>query len=109
MSSSESGEMVGGKAVSGEESRCPVTGLPLLTRPEWNDVELDDGYRASFFFLGDSILVGRPAGFGTMKGVKKLVKLTAEIQSEIFRPGLRYVRIIDCSDFNGMSPNSPMD
>ena len=49
-----------------EESRCPVTGLPVLSRPEWNDVELDEGYRASFFLLGDSILVGRPTGFGTM-------------------------------------------
>jgi hypothetical protein len=69
-------------------------------------VELDEGYRASFFFLGDSILVGRPTGFGTMKGVEKLIRLTEEMQNEVFRPDLRYVRIIDLSDFNGMSLRS---
>lgn len=87
----------------GEESRCPVTGLSVLRRPEWTDVKLDEGYHASFFILGDSILVGRPTGFGTTKGVKTLIRLTEEIQNEIFRPDLRYVRIIDCLDLKGMS------
>ena len=92
--------------MSGEESRCPVTGLPVLRRPEWTDVRLDEGYESSFFLLGDSILVGRPTGFGTMKGVEKLLRVTDEIQSEIFRPDLRYIRIVDCSNFKGMSLRS---
>ena len=45
---------------------CPITGLPVLQRPEWTDVYFGDNYRLTFRVLGRRILL---AHFNEEEGV----------------------------------------
>ena len=49
--------------VSEEEDKvCPVTGLPVLSRPEWRDIDLGEGYSVTFRFIGERTLLSIPRG-----------------------------------------------
>ncbi len=48
-----------------EQKFCPVSGLPIIQKPEWIDVPLADGYAASFCFIGQHILLSIPKGYAT--------------------------------------------
>ncbi len=39
-----------------EENRCPATGLPVLSLPEFSDIRMNDGYHISLQKIGDSIV-----------------------------------------------------
>ena len=34
---------------------CPVTGLEMFTRPEWQDRKIGDDYEVSYWIIGYSI------------------------------------------------------
>lgn len=34
--------------------QCPVTGLPIVSRPEWQGIALTAGYSVSFCVIGDA-------------------------------------------------------
>ena len=48
-----------------DESTCPVSGLPVISKPEWSDLKLDTDYYVSFKKIGDNILLHLP--YGDMK------------------------------------------
>jgi len=55
-------------------SICPVTGLPILRRPEWTDIDLaKKGYSVTFKFIGDRILLSVSRGKSGGHGMKKLM------------------------------------
>ncbi|MFH1419376.1 MAG: ATP-binding protein [Planctomycetota bacterium] len=37
-------------------TQCPVTELPVTSRPEWTDIVIGEGYSVTFSFIGDRIL-----------------------------------------------------
>lgn len=49
---------------SAPSDSCPVTGLSILRRPEWTDVNFGTEYRVTVSLLGDSILLVQPSGCG---------------------------------------------
>ena len=46
---------------------CPVTGLPVIRKPEWTDVQLDDNYRTTVEVIGRHIVHSIPHGQATLQ------------------------------------------
>ena len=53
---------------------CPVTGMPIYSRPEWTDINLDENYSITFRFIGKKILLSFPRGEAGEKGVENFFK-----------------------------------
>ena len=82
---------------------CPVTGLPVIRRPEWTDVQLDDNYSVSTEIIGDRILHSQPKGYMTRDGVVRLASVQEEIINEGIAIGTPHVHLADCSGLKGVS------
>lgn len=41
---------------------CPETGLAIVRKPQWANLQVSEGYRSSFFKLGDSIFFTKAQG-----------------------------------------------
>ncbi|MCP4600938.1 MAG: response regulator [Proteobacteria bacterium] len=87
---------------------CPITGLHILSRPEWTDVlfDADTGYKTTFRVLGDSILLGKASGYSTLRGIKEAMKLTSEVEAVAFDGKRPIVQVHDWSDLQGASLES---
>ena len=90
-------------STSPDHATCPVTGLPVIRRPEWTDIQLDDNYSTTVEVIGGHILKSTPVGFATSAGVSKLNRLHREIIGEAIKPGAAYVHISDYTRFKGSS------
>jgi signal transduction histidine kinase len=82
---------------------CSVTGLPILRRPEWTDVLLDNGYGTTFSVLGGNILVSQAFGFATLRGVKKALNISRDIVTAVIGGDGPYVHVLDSSNLQGAS------
>ena len=49
---------------------CPVSGLKILRKPEWTDIQVEENCRVTICIIGDSILLTRAFGFATLAGAK---------------------------------------
>ena len=90
---------------SAPRSICPVTGLPILRRPEWTDVlfDTDTDYKATFSVVGDSILLFQASGYATLRGVKNALRLSSEFAAEAIDGDRPYVQLHDWSGLQGAS------
>jgi len=90
---------------SASNCTCPVTGLPLLRRPEWTDVsfDTDTDYKATFSIVGDSILLSQVSGYATLRGIEKAFRLLSEVVTAGIAEGRPYVQIEDYSNLHGAS------
>jgi hypothetical protein len=52
---------------------CKISKLPIRVNPEWTDVQITPTYSASFFFVGNNILVTIPKGDCGVDGIKKFI------------------------------------
>jgi len=82
---------------------CPVTGLPVLIKPEWINVDRGGSYRVSCALIGKNIIMGRSSGYVKLPGLKKQLELTDELISTIIPPDSQYVWIEDYSNLKGVS------
>ena len=83
------------------ESTCPVTSLPVTTKPEWTDIRIDDRYSASFRLIGKAILCTVLNGIHSKTGSQKLF---AERERILIEAGLldkKYTEIVDYSLYAG--------
>jgi hypothetical protein len=48
--------------VLGEQQTCPYSGLPITTKPEWQQIQTGSDYSMSFGIIGDNILHTVPQG-----------------------------------------------
>ena len=78
---------------SGPSYICPVTGLPLLRRPEWTDVSFGKDYRVKLGILGDSILLSQPSGYVTLHDVENALGLISKVATEAIAAGRPYILI----------------
>ena len=83
------------------ESRCPITGLPVVRRPEWTEICLDENYRTTIEIVGGHIVKSTPSGYATGTGVAKLTPLHREAISAAIKPGAPHVHIADYTNFEG--------
>ncbi|MBT3368984.1 MAG: hypothetical protein HN416_17715, partial [Nitrospina sp.] len=82
---------------SDEESACPVTSLPVTTRPEWTDIPIGDNYSVSFSLIGNAILRVAPAGTITDAGTRRLIEEREKVLRDVGLKGKRYAEIRDHS------------
>ena len=89
------------KTESGASNRCPVTGLPILQRPEWTDVDFGQDFRMTLRVVGGRILHSRPFGYATRHDAEGALNLTAKVIAETIGEGIPYVQIEDYSNLHG--------
>jgi PAS domain S-box-containing protein len=78
-----------------------MTGLPVVRRPEWTEIRLDENYRTTIEIVGGHILKSIPSGYATVAGVAKLTKLHREAIAAAIKPGAPHVHIADYTNFKG--------
>jgi signal transduction histidine kinase len=88
---------------SGSSDLCLVTGLPILRRPEWTDVNFGKDYSITLNVLGDNILIVQPSGYSTLHDLEHAVELINEVETEVLSKDRCYIRIEDWSDLKGTS------
>jgi hypothetical protein len=86
-----------------QELMCPVTGLRVLSRPEWTQQRVSDSHLANFKVIGDSIIYSRPQGFVDLKGVQRALALNEEVAGSMSGPKGKYIQIEDYSALDGLS------
>jgi signal transduction histidine kinase len=97
-------EIIGSrKATSDSIEICPISGLRILRKPEWTDVDFGGTYRANISLLGERIIVNRPSGFITLSGVIQSMALIDRIVSGEMGKNASYVKIEDLANFKGNS------
>ena len=72
---------------------CPVTGLPIESRPEWSDLQVAEQYWVTFKRIGDSILLNLPYGNMAYFDCDRYFELRNKVISEAFPDGRSYVDI----------------
>ena len=82
---------------------CPVTGLPILQRPEWTDQDYGKDFKLTVRIVGNSILHSRPSGYATIHDTEHALLLTGKVVSEAIGEGSPYVQIEDYTNLNGSS------
>ena len=92
-----------GDTESGPASICPVTGMPILRKPEWPDIDYGNKYRATLSVLGDSILLSEPSGYCRSHDMKKALELSSKVANEAISVGRPFVQIEDLSNVPGGS------
>ena len=82
---------------------CPVTGLPILSRPEWTDVSFGKDYRVTISILGDSILLLQVSGYATLHDIKHALSFTDKVIAEGIYGDRGFLLLEDMSNAIGMS------
>jgi PAS domain S-box-containing protein len=87
----------------GKSAVCHVTGLPILRKPEWTDVNFDPDadYKATFSVIGDSIVFVPASGYTELRGVKNALEFQRKFEVEAFNGEHPYVQINEWSDLRG--------
>ncbi len=80
---------------------CPVSGLPILQKPEWVDVDFGREYRVTLRVLGGCILHSRPSGHASRRDTEDALDLTQKVAGEVFGPHRLYVQIEDYAGLRG--------
>ncbi len=66
-----------------ERGQCPITGLPVRSRPEWRDIPLTGRSSVSFCLVGDAVLHTAPVGVAGSIGVPRLYEKRAQVLEEV--------------------------
>ncbi|MFC1825244.1 hypothetical protein ACFL9T_21240 [Thermodesulfobacteriota bacterium] len=80
---------------------CPVSGLSILQKPKWVDVDLGKNYRATLSLLGPKILLSQPSGYITLPDVKNALSFIEKTTEELFGVDGTYVFVEDFANLQG--------
>ena len=58
---------------------CPITGEKIITSPEWENIECNEGYSVSYKIIGQNIIHGEGVGKGTIEGLIESLNLALKI------------------------------
>lgn len=95
--------MMDDNAVNDVETTCPVTDLPVISRPEWTDVAFDSDYRLTTRLIGKQIILNQPTGHGSLLGIQKSLDHIGRIIDRYLDVEKGYVHISDYSHMVGVS------
>jgi signal transduction histidine kinase/CheY-like chemotaxis protein len=84
-------------------SDCPLTGLPILSKPEWTDVSFGKNYTLTVRILGDCIILNQLSGYVSLHDAKKTMELMDQVVAEIIGDDRPYIHISDYSNIKGSS------
>jgi signal transduction histidine kinase/CheY-like chemotaxis protein len=84
---------------------CPVSKLPVYSKQEWSDLEVNENYHVTFKKIGNNIL--QHISYGDMKGYncKKFYDLREKVIEEAFPYGQQFIDIKSYQNLKG-SPSS---
>lgn len=80
---------------------CPVSGLPIFSKPEWSDIKVCDDYYVSFQKIGDYILNQIPYGDMKQFDSDAYYDIHKKIVNEAFESGIKYLDLKDYSNLKG--------
>jgi len=84
-----------------KESICPITALPITTKPEWTDIDIAENYSISFSLIGNAILCTVPNGIPSNTGTHRLLEEREKVLREANLLDKRYAEIRDHSRLSG--------
>lgn len=76
---------------------CPISGLPVISKPEWTDVDFGGGYSATFKVIGKHILLSDPHGRADYDAFVRFFDLRDRIVDEMFGRDIVFFEIKDYS------------
>jgi len=76
----------------------PVSGLSMLSKPEWTDVNFSKDYKISISILGEKILFMTASGTADLQAIKNVLTFTDDIIDEVIQSGQKYILINNISD-----------
>ena len=88
---------------SQQELICPVTGLRILSRPEWTQQRVSDTLVANFYVIGNFIIYSCPQGFADVNGVQRSLALNEEVARSVSGYNGQYIQIEDYAALDGLS------
>ncbi len=77
------------------EPICPVSGLTIICKPEWTDVDLGEEYSVTFKFIGDRILLSIPQGYAGKLSVENYFKERTKVLGTMLKPGEPFFELRD--------------
>jgi len=84
---------------------CPVTGLTILSKPEWHKVSFDRDYKVSVDIIGEQILLTHNFGTPSLRGVQEVMVYTSTIIEQFFQ-NRSYIHIIN---YTQIEKNIPLE
>jgi len=85
------------------DSVCPVSGEPVLARPEWTDIRLGDDYGLTVELIGRGIVYSRPSGLARLPGMRRAMAVIADVVRGEIGDGRPYVHVGDFSELRGVT------
>jgi len=89
-----------------ETIQCPVTGLPVVQKPQWTDIRISADFIVSYRLIGDRILQVIPRGHFTRMDLESTRVLQDQVLQEAVKPGIKIVEIDDFQDITGSAARS---
>lgn len=74
---------------------CPISGLPVGSKPEWTQVDFGNGYSGTFKIIGTSILLTDPCGSAGFDVFERFFQMRAQVIQEAFGPDKPFFEIKD--------------
>jgi signal transduction histidine kinase/CheY-like chemotaxis protein len=84
-----------------ESAVCAVTGLPIVQKPHWNNIQVSDDFSVSYRMIGDRILHAALRGHLGKVDINKVRSLRAQVLKEAVEPGVKIVEINDLKKITG--------
>ncbi len=80
---------------------CPVTGLPVVKKPEWIYTDPSVDYQCAVRVIGNGIIHNRVSGHVSLSAVKNAIDLVHQVVDEHFGTNTPYVQIEDYAGLYG--------
>lgn len=80
---------------------CPVSGLPVIQKPQWRDVYCSESFSCSYTIIGESIIMYQGNGFSDFDAEKKSVDVGNIIISKFIAKDKPCVVLQDWSLYEG--------
>lgn len=82
---------------------CPVTGLPVVQKTQWNAFRCSPDMTMSYLVVGGRIVVSCPQGYSTSAGIDKALEVRSQVIASVRSDKLPWVALIDCAGVSGVS------
>jgi len=88
-------------SITNKKNVCPVTGLPIVQKPEWTDIDCGESYSITFKLIGERILLNIPKGNSGKNGMIRLGQERDKVLKDANLSGKKYVELKDYSGLVG--------
>lgn len=88
------------------QTECPVSGMPVLTHPEWCMGKSEDPYQAQYSLIGDRIVHSHPKGFANSDITRKSLQLSRKVGQHLLEKHPSYIQIENFTELKGFTLNA---